>query len=34
VTVTFDDDKAGLQQLMELLKREKYPVSGTPVFIQ
>ncbi len=34
VTVTYDDEKAGLQQIMELLKQGNYPVSGKPVIVE
>jgi hypothetical protein len=34
VTVTYDDEKAGVEKMMDLLSREKYPVSGKPVFVQ
>jgi len=34
VTVTYDDDKASVKQMMERLKRRGYPVNGMPVFVQ
>jgi len=34
VTVTYDDDRASVKQLMETLKRRGYPISGMPSFVQ
>ncbi|OPY85968.1 MAG: hypothetical protein A4E72_01783 [Syntrophus sp. PtaU1.Bin208] len=34
VTVAYDDDRASLPQMMELLKEGKYPVSGKPVIVE
>jgi hypothetical protein len=34
VTVTYDDEKTSVKQMLELLKQKGYPVKGSPIFVQ